>query len=137
MRAIAGALVLAISLVAPAALARTAPSAKDAALHDGDWRSAAEAGASAAEVVRALQARGRFADRVPARSVVTIRADNSVDVVALEPLPSLERAGVAGKDMRTVGLSGSGFTFANPDAIVLYPDYAGTYFQAGAPGPVQ
>jgi hypothetical protein len=135
MRAIAAILALATVtiLVTPAAVAAPASSsAKDAALDAGDWRRAAELGASASDVVRALQARGQLADMVPGESVVTIGPDNGVNVVALKPLPPLAPADTAGKDVRTAGLSGSGFAFgAKPDSIVLYPAYAQTFAPNG------
>jgi hypothetical protein len=103
------------------------PSGKAAALEAGDWRKAAELGATAAEIARALRARGRFADVAPEKAVVTIRPDGSVDVVALEPLPPLP-ADAAAAGARTADLSGSGFAFtAGPNSIVLYPAYARSF----------
>jgi hypothetical protein len=122
----------AIALITSAAVAAPAPSAKQAALAAGDWRLAARLGASAADVVRALQAKGELAGLVPDQSVVTIGPNNRVDAVALEPLPPLP-ADVAGPDVRTAGLSGSGFAFAaGPDAIILYPAYAQPFAARGA-----
>jgi hypothetical protein len=103
----------------------------------GDWRKAAELGASAAEVVRALQVQGRFADMVPAESVVTIGADNGVEVVALKPLPPLSPADTVGAGARTASLSGTGFAFtAKAGAIILYPDYARAMFAPAAAIPI-
>ncbi|HEX3700643.1 MAG TPA: hypothetical protein VHV27_08215 [Phenylobacterium sp.] len=120
------------ALAAPAAVAAPAPSpapsARQAALAAGDWRRAAELGASAADVVRGLQAKGGFAEMVPAESVVTIGPDNRVEVVALKPLPSLDAADTAGKAVRTTGLGGSGFAFtARWGSIILYPAYARSF----------
>ena len=119
---------------APAAPNAPAPTPKAAALSAGDWRRAAGLGASAAEVVRALQAKGRFADIVPDEAVVTIDPDNTVDVVALKPLPPLTVPGATGPGVRTAGLSGSGFAFtAKPGAIILYPAFAQSFAPQGAP----
>jgi|GEM_PF-6135924 hypothetical protein len=132
MRALAiiVALAAATALSAPAAVAAsTSPAspaheaavAKAEALAKGDWRRAAEFGASAADVVRALQAKGRFTDMVPEEAVVSIGPDNSVDAVDLKPLPPLP-ADVAAGAGRTAGLSGPGFSFAaRPGSITLYP----------------
>jgi hypothetical protein len=120
-------LVAVTALAAPATVA--APSAKAAALAAGAWRKAAELGASAAEVVHALQAKGRFTDMIAAESVVTIGADNGVEVVALKPLPPLAPGDMAGAGVRTADLSGTGFAFtAKPGAIILYPIYAQASF---------
>ena len=130
MRVIAAVLALAAtpSLIAPAALA---PSAMNAALDRGDWRAAAQLGASASDVVRALQARGQFAAMKPGEAVVTISPDNGVSVVALAPLPPLDPART---DVRTVSLSGSGFAFgAARGAIILYPAYAKASFAPSSP----
>jgi hypothetical protein len=118
--------IVALALALGSAAAAAPPLApRDAALKAGDWRRAAELGASAADVVRAVQAKGRFADMVAEESVVTIGPDNSLDVVALKPLPPLD--GAASGD-RTAGLSGSGFAFsANAGSIVLYPTYAQSF----------
>jgi hypothetical protein len=120
------ALAAAATLIAPAAI--SAPSAAAVALHAGDWHRAGELGASAADVVRALQARGQFTDMVAAESVVTIGADNSVSVVPLKPLPPLS-AGDTGNAASTASLSGTGFAFtAKAGAIILYPAYAQASF---------
>jgi hypothetical protein len=125
----------AASLVAAIAHGAPSSSAKAAALQAGDWRHAAQLGASAAEVVRALHAKGRFSDVAPDEAVVTIRADNTIDVVALKPLPPLPGGTTAAA--RTVGLSGSGFAFsAKPGSIILYPANAQTFAaQQPLPGP--
>ena len=130
MRTLAAILALAAAttLAAPRAVAAPAAPARAAALDAGDWRRAAELGASAADVVRALQARGQFADVVPGEAVVTIGPDNGVEVVALKPLPPLEPADVGKPSVRTADLSGSGFAFtARWGAIVLYPAYAQSF----------
>ena len=109
-----------IILAAPAAVAAPGSSPKAAALAAGDWRGAAELGASAADIVRALQAQGKDIDLVPEEAVVTIGPDNRVDVVALRPLPPLPADLSA--SARTAELSGTGFTFgAKRGSIVLYP----------------
>jgi hypothetical protein len=113
--------------IASAAAAAPVPSAKEAALSAGDWRRAAELGASAADVVRALQVKGQLADMVPEESVVTIGPNNRVEVVALKPLPALP-VDRSGTQLRTAGLSGSGFAFtAKPGSIILYPAYAQSF----------
>jgi hypothetical protein len=120
----------ATAVITSSAFAVPVPSAKQAALDAGDWRRAAELGASAGDVVRALQAKGQFAGLAPERSVVTIGPDNRVAAVALEPLPALP-ADVAGAHARTAGLSGSGFTFtARAGSIILYPAYAQSFADA-------
>ena len=117
-------LMLAI-LAGPAAVAAPELTPKQTALAAGDWRKAAQLGASAAEVVRALQVKGQFADADPEDAVVTIGADNAVEVVEIKPLPPLP-ADVAGAHTR--GLSGSGFAFTAPSgSIVLYPADADTF----------
>ena len=114
-------------LIGSAAIAGPAPSAKEAALEAGDWHRAAELGASASDVVHALQARGRFADAAPGESVVTVDQNNDVAVVAVMPLPDLP-AGTAGSRVTTANLSGSGFSFgAKRGSIVLYPEYAKSF----------
>jgi hypothetical protein len=122
-----------LALAGSSAFAAPAPSAKAAALAAGDWRTAAQRGASAADIVRALQARGLETGAVPEESAVTIGADNQVDVVALQPLPPLP-ADIAASG-RTAGLSGSGFTFAasRAQAIILYPADAATFAVQGQP----
>ncbi|WP_329655852.1 hypothetical protein [Phenylobacterium sp.] len=122
----------AMTVIAFAAAAAPVPSAKEAALTAGDWHRAAELGASAADVVRALQAKGLLADIVPDESVVTIGPNNRVGVVALKPLPALPAAW-SGTPVRTAGLSGSGFAFtAKPGSIILYPAYAQSFVPEGA-----
>lgn len=130
MRSIAAIGVLAVAgLCASVAIASPSPAAKDA-LVAGDWRSAAALGASAADVVRALLEKGRIRDAVPEQSVVTINPDNSVEVVALRPLPDLDRA-IVGPNARTAKLHGTGFTFtAKRGSIILYPAYATGSFAA-------
>jgi hypothetical protein len=132
MRMISAAAILTI-LAAPlpaAAFATAGPATKAAALAAGDWRAAARMGASAAEVVRALQARGELADIVADEAVVTIGLDNHVDAVDIKPLPPLP-ADVATPGVRTAGLSGSGFEFtARPGSIVLYPPGSAEAFAA-------
>ena len=138
MRTIAAVLTLATAttLIVPAAVAAPARSAMDVALHAGDWRRAAQLGASASDVVRALQARGQFTNTKPGEAVVTISPDNGLNVVDLKPLPPLNAADTAGKDVRTAGLSGSGFAFgAKPGSIILYPAYARTSFAPNGPAP--
>ena len=126
------ALAAATGLIAPTAV--SARSAAAAALHAGDWHRAGELGATAADVVRALQARGQFTDMVPAESVVTIGADNAVSVVALKPLPPFI-ASDSGKAVRTASLSGTGFAFtAKAGAIILYPSYAQAPFAPAGSG---
>lgn len=126
MRTISAAVALATVTILSAPAAVAAPSATAAALHAGDWHRAAELGASAADVIRALQARGRFTDMAPTECVVTIAADNAVDAVALKPLPPLDPADAKGSTAR---LSGTGFAFtAKPGAITLYPAYAQASF---------
>jgi hypothetical protein len=128
------ALAAAAGLVGPCAAA-SAPITKSAALASGDWREAAALGATAAEVLRALQARGEFGDLAPEEAVVTIRPDNTIEAVALEPLPPLP-ADVARAGARTAGLSGSGFTFAaGRGSIILYPAYAASFVGPGAVSP--
>lgn len=123
--------VLMLALEPTLAIAAPARSALDVALHAGDWRKAAELGASASDVVRAAQARGQFADLKPAEAVVTIGPDNRLDAVALKPLPPL---GPAGADAGTANLSGSGFAFgAGRGAIILYPAFAQASFAAERP----
>jgi hypothetical protein len=123
---------LALAFAAPAWPA-PAPSATAAALAAGDWRSAAQLGASAADVVRALQARGQAADAVPEESVVTIDPGNRVEVVALKPLPPLPGDTVQG-ERRTERLAGSGFAFsARHGAITLYPADAQTFEPTATP----
>jgi len=142
MRALAIIVALAATaLIAPAAIAAPASPAHDAAvakadaLAKGDWRRAAELGASAADVVRALQAKGRFADMVPEEAVVSIGPDNSVDAVDLKPLPPLPADLAAGAG-RTAGLSGPGFSFAaRPGSITLYPADAPTFSGPGKARP--
>jgi hypothetical protein len=119
------------ALIASGAAAASAPATKDAALAAGNWRRAAELGASAADVVRALQARGEFRELVPDESVVTIGPDNRVEAVALPPLPPLP-SDAAGPNARTRWLSGSGFAFgAARGSTILYPAFAGSF--AGPP----
>jgi hypothetical protein len=121
----------ATTAIASAAVAAPGPSGKTATLAAGDWHRAAELGATAADVVRALQAKGAFADMVPEESVVTIGPDNRVDVVALAPLPALP-AETAEAPGRTAGLSGSGFAFgAQRGSIILYPAYAQSFAPEG------
>lgn len=138
MRTIAAslALIAVITLIAPAAVAARPSSGKAAALDAGDWRGAAELGASAADVVRALQARGQFTNMVPGESVVTIGPDNGVSVVALKPLPTLDPADTAGKHVRTAHLSGSGFFFAaaKQGSVILYPPFADIFVQSAPAG---
>jgi hypothetical protein len=132
MRAFA-ALAMTVALIAPAALAAPPPPARQAALAAGDWLKAAQLGATAAEVVRALQAKGRFTDADPADAVVTISPDNEVDVVEIKPLPPLP--GDLGSKAQTAGLSGSGFEFgAKSGAIVLYPASADTFAKPDGQG---
>ena len=122
-------LAISVALIAPAAFAAPpspASPARQAALDAGDWRKAAELGASAAEVVHALQAKGRFTDTDPSDAVVTIGPDNEVDVVEIKPLPPLP--GDLGSRAQTAGLSGSGFDFAaKAGSIILYPADADTF----------
>jgi beta-lactamase regulating signal transducer with metallopeptidase domain len=112
----------------PAAHAAAAPVPKDekrAALAAGDWRKAAMAGATAADVVRALQARGREKGVDPDQAVVVIALDDTVEVTPLKRLPSLADAGKGG---RTAELRGAGFGFsAKPGTIILYPPEANTF----------
>ena len=125
MRIVTAALLLA--LAPTLAIAAPARSDLNAALHAGDWRRAAQLGASAADVVRAAQARGQFAELKPAEAVVTIGPDNRLDAVALKPLPPL---GPTGPDARTANLSGSGFAFgAGRGAIILYPAFGQAAFE--------
>ncbi|HEY8004198.1 MAG TPA: hypothetical protein VIE16_08220 [Phenylobacterium sp.] len=114
--------------VASSVLAAPAASGKDAALAAGDWRRAAALGASAADVVRALQARGRAPGADPDASVVTISAQgDDVAVTPLEPLPPLP-ADLRNDHARTANLGGSGFQFtARPGAIILYPASAQSF----------
>jgi hypothetical protein len=133
MRALTASVALAATILSARA-AIAAPSAAALALHAGDWHRAGELGASAADVVRALQARGQFIDMVPAEAVVTIGADNAVSVVALKPLPPLS-AGDTGKAVSTANLSGTGFAFtAKAGAIILYPTYAQASFAPAGSG---
>jgi hypothetical protein len=119
-------------LIGSAAIAGPAHSTKEAALEAGDWHRAAELGASASEVVHALQARGKVADAVAGESVVTVDQDNEVDVVAVVPLPDLP-AETHGSRVSTANLSGSGFAFgAKRGSIVLYPEYAKSFAATGA-----
>jgi hypothetical protein len=132
MRALAAALVLMI-LIAPAAEAAPPLQARQAALDAGDWLKAAKLGATAAEVLRALQAKGRFTDADSADAVVTISPDNEVDVVEIKPLPPLP--GDLGAKAQTAGLSGSGFDFgAKAGSIVLYPPDATTFAKPDGQG---
>lgn len=128
-----GMLGLAMALsIGSAAIAGPTHSTKEAALEAGDWHRAAELGASASEVVQALQTRGKFADALPGESVVTVDQDNQVDVVAVMPLPDLP-AEPDGSRVSTSNLSGSGFAFgAKRGSIVLYPEYARSFAATGA-----
>ncbi len=143
-----------VPLRAPSILAQTIQRAKAttraAALATEDWRSAAFLGATAADIVRAEQAKGRYTDINPDTAVVVITQDGAINAVyALRPLPPLPGTAtgaivnlggvappdpyVAGSDpdgVRTV----SGSFGAGLDSITLRPPYFGSDY-SGAPTP--
>lgn len=133
MRSGLASLVAAAGLLA-AATALAAPSTKAAALAAGDWLTASKLGASAAEVVTALQAKGQYSDEVPTEAVVVISPDNTVEVVGMKPLPPLP--GHAAGRADTANLSGSAFDFgARPGSVILYPPEATTFSGGRTPKP--
>lgn len=143
-----------VPLRAPSVLAQTIERAKAttraAALATEDWRSAAFLGATAADIVRALQARGRYTDINPDTAVVVITQDGAINAVyALRPLPPLPGAaagasvnlgGVAppdpyveGSDPEGSRIASGGFS-AGLDSITLRPPYFGSDY-SGSPTP--
>lgn len=118
-----------LRMVKPSAAPPEPPAAalddKAQALATGDWRRAAALGANAGEVMRALQAKGRFGGANPDEAVVTIAADGRIDVTPMKPLPLL---GKPGEEPRSANLGGTGFAFsAARDTIILYPSDARTF----------
>lgn len=119
-----GAVVVAALMGATAGQAAPSP-ALQSALAEGDFAQAARLGATAADVVRAAQAKGRFRDLDPALAEVVIAADGSIlNAYAMRPLPPL--AGAAA-DARTVVFDGTGdsFGYAGAAAYILRPSGTG------------
>jgi beta-lactamase regulating signal transducer with metallopeptidase domain len=102
------------------------------ALRAQDSRKAAMLGASAADIVRALQAKGREKGLDPEQAVVSIDAAGKVEVTPMKPLPALGADSAGG---HTIGLGGSGFSFGvKPGTITLYPKGATSFGPAGPDG---
>jgi hypothetical protein len=101
-----------------ASAAQAAPSpALQAALQNGDFAQAAGLGATAAEVIRAAQAKGRYRDLDPARAEVVIGVDGSIlDAYAMRPLPPLKGAGA---DAKTVAFDGTADGFVGVGAAYI------------------
>ena len=119
-----GALIVAAVIGASGAQAAPSP-VLQSALARGDFAQAAGLGATAADVVRAAQAKGRFRDLDPAMAEVVIAADGSIlNAYAMRPLPPLAGATA---DARTVEFDGTGdsFGYAGAAAYILRPSGTG------------
>jgi hypothetical protein len=111
-----GAVIVASLLGATAVQATPSPTLQSA-LARGDFAQAAELGATAADVVRAAQAKGRFRDLDPALAEVVIAADGSIlNAYAMRALPPLAGATA---DARTVEFDGTGDSFGYAGAAYI------------------
>jgi len=104
--------------------AQPLPVTLQSALAKADFAQAAGLGATAADVLRAAQAKGRFLDLDPAMAEVVIAADGTIlDAYAMRPLPPL--VGVPA-DARTVEFEGTSDAFVGRGAAyILRPAGAG------------
>ena len=120
-----GAVVIAALLSATAVQAAQSPALKSA-LARGDFAQAAGLGATAADVVRAAQATGRFRDLDPAMAEVVIGTDGTIlDAYAMRPLPPLDGALAESSTVEFEGTSDSfGYGGQHRAAYFLRP--AGT-----------